>query len=1482
MTEKMPGTIITFYSYKGGTGRSMAVANVAWALACGGKKVLAIDWDLEAPGLHRYFDPFLVDKELKDTYGVIDFVSNFMRESLSPGEGDAKPDWYVSHASLQPYAVSLNYEFPEEGRLDFLPAGRQDASYPSRVNELDWRKFYDRSGWLFLEEARRQMRADYDYVLIDSRSGSGNISRICTSQMPDVLVPCFTLSSQSIDGALSVAQAAFEGRKQSGLKIFPVPMRLDYAESDKQEQRLKEAQDKFYPFPNHLPEGCDWEGYWDEVPIFYVPYYSYDAALAVFAHGRKAGSIFTAAETLAKYLSHGTVRQLKAEALPSKEERERVMALYAGQEAAAIDLSAGLNEVAENALVRLSPEERDSAWRVVQQLVSVAPSANNNGASRACLKLDDFSLSDRRIIRELQSSRLLQLETDGGGKQTVQLARDEFLHDWQSLREWLEKNREFLIWLAALREARQKWQQALKAGASRDGVSAPLAEDLLLHGDELNTALGWLQERSADIGTTEREYIKRSQRKHEPKETVYPAALRPNPDNVKQARDILGGKQGDPNQMLELAKVLKSEMRFSYARRLLARAISYIEANEAKEGDKNKDKEDEQYKEQHWKIYKELSLCTYKDQDLPVDERLDRALSILKKVKVFARTTSQQQETLGQLGSVYKRKWEIDNQRQNLERSLYYYLSGYKLGATTDQGYNGINAAFVLDQLASLEEAEAEDANQSSHTAEGRRERAREIREDIIKQVGALIDDPNHEWVADKWWYYATMAEAEFGLQNYDEAVRWLTDGQRKARSKEGVESEKGDEQKGEKPNRGVVYEWELETSARQLAALARLQDERHLEGEQFAQTQAWGALEEAFGGNAVPRTAFMGKIGLALSGGGFRASLYHLGVLARLAELDVLRYVEVLSCVSGGSIVGAHYYLMVRHLLQTNTEDEITREDYIRIVHTMIDQFVAGVQKNIRMRIALNPFKNLFMFWRKEYSRTSRAGELYEQCLFSRVKDDREDKKRWLNGLNIAPLVRLGDDKKDKDKEFAPKYQNWRRDAKVPILVLNAATLNTGHTWQFTASWMGESPAGIDSEINGNDRLRRMYYGDAPKKHQRVRLGYAVGASAAVSGVFEPLTFDDLYPGRIIRLVDGGVCDNQGVGTLLEQDCKVLLVSDASGQMESQTASSRSILGVLLRSTDIFQARVREAQYHDLKGRQRSGLLRSLMFVHLKADLEVDPIDWIDCQEPYNASDDARPASRRGNQTRYGIAKEIQELLSGIRTDLDSFSDAEAYALMTSGYRMTEYQFQFEKCVKGFPEVVKAEQWKFLEIEDSMKGRGDGYEYLKKLLAAGGSRAFKVWKIDPWLKYGLRIVLFLAATLIALFAYQKWKEPPLSAEATERVTGVANTFAQKLVEIGALLPTLTVETIAWSLVFAIFSFCGGYILTRILSSFVNDLLAEYIVYLVRIKDFLRRLALGVALSTIGFVAALIHLSIFDRRFLSLGSISNLKKKSSA
>src|SRR5205807_10424776 len=139
-------------------------------------------------------------------------------------------------------------------------------------------------------------------------------------------------------------------------------------------------------------------------------------------------------------------------------------------------------------------------------------------------------------------------------------------------------------------------------------------------------------------------------------------------------------------------------------------------------------------------------------------------------------------------------------------------------------------------------------------------------------------------------------------------------------------------------------------------------------------------ALEEFLGGSfAAVTSVLQGKIGLALSGGGFRASLYHIGVLARLAELDLLRSIEYLSCVSGGSIIGAHYYLEVRHLLESKSEETITKQDYIEIVRRLVRDFLAGVQRNIRTRVAAEWLTNLRMIFQPDYSRTLRAGELYE-----------------------------------------------------------------------------------------------------------------------------------------------------------------------------------------------------------------------------------------------------------------------------------------------------------------------------------------------------------------------------------------------------------------------------------------------------------------------------------------------------------------------
>src|SRR5262249_13858948 len=150
------------------------------------------------------------------------------------------------------------------------------------------------------------------------------------------------------------------------------------------------------------------------------------------------------------------------------------------------------------------------------------------------------------------------------------------------------------------------------------------------------------------------------------------------------------------------------------------------------------------------------------------------------------------------------------------------------------------------------------------------------------------------------------------------------------------------------------VASWMIERTARQLGAIARL----HVEAVPSAggESRPWQVLGLLLAHAPGLRTELGGKVGLALSGGGFRASLFHIGVLARSAELDLLRHVEVISCVSGGSILGALYYMRLRDLLQSKRDDEIKPQDYVALVQKLEADFLDAIQNNnFRMRMLEN-----------------------------------------------------------------------------------------------------------------------------------------------------------------------------------------------------------------------------------------------------------------------------------------------------------------------------------------------------------------------------------------------------------------------------------------------------------------------------------------------------------------------------------------------
>ena len=190
------------------------------------------------------------------------------------------------------------------------------------------------------------------------------------------------------------------------------------------------------------------------------------------------------------------------------------------------------------------------------------------------------------------------------------------------------------------------------------------------------------------------------------------------------------------------------------------------------------------------------------------------------------------------------------------------------------------------------------------------------------------------------------------------------------------------------------------------------------------------------------------------------------------------------------------------------------------------------------------------------------------------------------------------------------------------------------------------------------------------------------------------------------------------------------MIVSDASGQMMSIDDPADDPIGVLLRTTSMLQARVRTAEYREVESRRRTGRLKGLLFLHLKQGLDVEDRDWTNCQNPKELTkEDLR--KQRAVLTSYGVLKRFQRLIAGIRTDLDSFNETEAFALMTSGYNMTAQNV--EPSIQGFPLDHYAHEWGFLDVGPSLRDPSD--HKLARLLEVAGMGMLKIWELSKTLR---------------------------------------------------------------------------------------------------------------------------------------------------
>ena len=302
MATDSEGQVVTFYSYKGGTGRTMALANVAWILAANGRRVLVVDWDLESPGLHRFFTPFVDPGVLASTRGVIDMIREY---EWSTTRKDWNPGGIGSYASVQRHSFSLDWDFPGGGTIDFLSAGQQNHEYAGALSEMNWDDFYQhQDGGRFFDAMRADMKRHYDFTLIDSRTGHSDIAGICTSHLPDVLVDCFTFSDQGIDGAAQMARQLLSRR---AIRVLPVPMRVDPAEKRKADVGRTVAMRQFADLPAGLDEAGR-QAYWLGVQVPYQAYYAYEETLATFGDAPGgSGTLLSAYEMLVRHITDGRV-----------------------------------------------------------------------------------------------------------------------------------------------------------------------------------------------------------------------------------------------------------------------------------------------------------------------------------------------------------------------------------------------------------------------------------------------------------------------------------------------------------------------------------------------------------------------------------------------------------------------------------------------------------------------------------------------------------------------------------------------------------------------------------------------------------------------------------------------------------------------------------------------------------------------------------------------------------------------------------------------------------------------------------------------------------------------------------------------------------------------------------------------------------------------------------------------------------------------
>lgn len=223
---------ITFYSYKGGTGRTLALANAARYLARLEFKVVALDFDLEAPGLHYKFSPNVDGKPLLVKAGVVDYLHSFIIDKELPG-------------SLKDFTVDIAVPGTDKPLIQLFPAGRGPSKeYWTKLARINWHDLFyskDAKGVQVFLDLKNRIANELkpDFLLIDSRTGITEMGGVATTLLADKVISLVLPSRENLEGARAVLRSIRRSRRESesvDLEIMVALSRLPQIEESKGEQ----------------------------------------------------------------------------------------------------------------------------------------------------------------------------------------------------------------------------------------------------------------------------------------------------------------------------------------------------------------------------------------------------------------------------------------------------------------------------------------------------------------------------------------------------------------------------------------------------------------------------------------------------------------------------------------------------------------------------------------------------------------------------------------------------------------------------------------------------------------------------------------------------------------------------------------------------------------------------------------------------------------------------------------------------------------------------------------------------------------------------------------------------------------------------------------------------------------------------------------------------------------------------------------------